>query len=148
MTVIGIDGKAYQHVADITGKTWGKLTAVRFAYTRKAENTAPGKKTQSRTYWEYVCTCGNHKILRTSDVINGRVTTCGKCPRPPRAKTKIVYKPAPLHTRQVKLYTEHLEALHDFVQSDEFDRLFPEEQQAVKAAVRVFKKMVEKKKTV
>lgn len=55
------------HVADdITGKKFGELVVV-----RKAENKG------SKAYWECVCSCGKHKIVRGSHLKAGKIISCG-----------------------------------------------------------------------
>ena len=51
---------------DITGQTFGRLTAIRFV-------KVPG----DCTWWEFKCTCGVRKIIRTHSVKNGDITSCG-----------------------------------------------------------------------
>lgn len=51
---------------DITGKRFGKLTAVKFSYTEK-----------NKYYWDFKCDCGGETTLRTDYVKSGRVKSCG-----------------------------------------------------------------------
>ncbi len=52
---------------DITGKKFGRLTAISFTYKNKF----------CAHYWEFKCKCGKIKILRKTDVIFGRINSCG-----------------------------------------------------------------------
>lgn len=51
---------------DISGKKFGRLTAISFAY-RKGKDY----------YWLFKCDCGKDKIIRKNSVISGRVVSCG-----------------------------------------------------------------------
>lgn len=51
---------------DITGKRYGRLTAVRYVYTRN------GKQ-----YWECLCDCGNSCIVRKDQLKGGNTSSCG-----------------------------------------------------------------------
>ena len=53
---------------DITGKRFGKLTAIEIAKSR-------GKK----TYWWYLCDCGRKKEVQTGHLTSGAITSCGLC---------------------------------------------------------------------
>ncbi|WP_053064108.1 hypothetical protein [Caballeronia mineralivorans] len=52
---------------DITGKVFGRLTAI-----RKVEDSKNGK-----TRWEFVCSCGTFKPLLATQVTTGKVKSCG-----------------------------------------------------------------------
>lgn len=51
---------------DITGKKFGKLTAINIAYRKKYY-----------TYWNCKCDCGNEKIVLLSNLTNGYTKSCG-----------------------------------------------------------------------
>jgi len=52
---------------DLTGKTFGRLTALSFHHLGKGHGA----------YWECLCTCGKTKIARTSSLIAGECKSCG-----------------------------------------------------------------------
>lgn len=52
---------------DLTGLTFGKLTALEFSHKNKT----------GATYWKYKCECGNEHIAHSSQVTNGRIKSCG-----------------------------------------------------------------------
>lgn len=54
---------------DITGKKFGKLTAIKFI-----------KRENKRTYWQYKCDCGNDIILRMDGPKTGNTKSCGCLP--------------------------------------------------------------------
>ena len=47
---------------DITGQTYGRLTAIKYIGSSK---------------WEWSCSCGNTKIIRSAPVKNGHTSSCG-----------------------------------------------------------------------
>jgi hypothetical protein len=51
---------------DLTGKRFGKLTVVSFAYMRG-----------TRSYWNCICDCGNEKIAGIDHLKNGDIVSCG-----------------------------------------------------------------------
>lgn len=51
---------------DLIGKSFGKLTVVKFAYLKN-----------NNTYWECKCACGNTTIVRGSKLLNGHTQSCG-----------------------------------------------------------------------
>ena len=52
---------------DITGKTFGRLTAIRRA---KNDN-------RNKTAWVCICTCGNRATIRAKDLTTGKTKSCG-----------------------------------------------------------------------
>ena len=54
------------HIKDLSGKRFGKLTVISYAY---AKNT--------NTYWLCKCDCGNEKIMLSSSIQKAK--GCGKC---------------------------------------------------------------------
>ena len=50
---------------DIKGQKFNRLTAIKFSH-----------KIQARYYWEFLCDCGNKKIIEKSSVIHSRVKSC------------------------------------------------------------------------
>lgn len=68
---------------DITGQKFGNLTAIRRANSKR-QNC--GKLV---TYWECICDCGNKKIVRRDQLMDGTIKSCGclkrkykyNCPR-------------------------------------------------------------------
>ena len=56
---------------DISGKTFGKLTALRIDETRVGKSP----------YWIFQCQCGTTKGIRVDHVPAGRTTSCGCSPR-------------------------------------------------------------------
>ena len=52
---------------DITGKTFNRLTAVKFSH----------RSEYSRQYWVFLCTCGNTKVLMKDKVVIGGTKSCG-----------------------------------------------------------------------
>ena len=56
---------------DITGKKFGKLTAIRLDHKGK------NKSLQSVQYWLFKCDCGKEKIIKKQNVLNGNTKSCG-----------------------------------------------------------------------
>ena len=54
---------------DITGKKFGKLTALNFEYRDDRYNH----------FWKFECECGNKIIARKSAVTSGNTKQCKKC---------------------------------------------------------------------
>lgn len=52
---------------DITGKKFNHLTALSFSHKDK----------NRKTYWDFLCDCGEIKTLRTDCVKNGSIKSCG-----------------------------------------------------------------------
>lgn len=52
-------------IKDLTGKKFGKLTAIKFAYIKN-----------SQTFWEWQCDCGNIKIASSANVKAGNTRSC------------------------------------------------------------------------
>lgn len=55
---------------DITGQTFGKLTAIK----ERPELSYPNSIT---IYWDFKCDCGNTKTCRKYHVTGGKIKTCG-----------------------------------------------------------------------
>lgn len=53
-------------IIDLTNKKYGRLTCVNLSYTK-----------QGKSYWKCICDCGNEKIVRSNDLISGKVKSCG-----------------------------------------------------------------------
>ena len=53
-------------IKDLTGKTFGRLTVIRFA---EAKN--------HRAYWHCRCSCGNEKVALSKTLCNGMTRSCG-----------------------------------------------------------------------
>lgn len=53
-------------IQDLTGQKFGKLTAVSFV-----------ERSKRKTFWRWLCDCGNEKIAWASHVKEGRVKSCG-----------------------------------------------------------------------
>lgn len=53
---------------DLTGQKFGKLTVLKYAYTKKGY-----------ACWECKCDCGNTTITPSTDLKRGFTKTCGKC---------------------------------------------------------------------
>ena len=52
---------------DLTGQKFGRLTAVEFSHKNK----------NRKTYWVWLCDCGNIHVARTDSVKNGQIQSCG-----------------------------------------------------------------------
>lgn len=52
---------------DLTGRTFGKLTALNFSH----------KDRNRKTYWDFRCECGEIKTLRSDGVKAGKIQSCG-----------------------------------------------------------------------
>ena len=52
---------------DITGRKFGRLTAINFSHKDK----------NRKTYWDFECECGTIKTLRTDCVKGGKIQSCG-----------------------------------------------------------------------
>lgn len=61
------NGRFIKNREDLTGKKFGKLTAIQFSHKNK----------NRKTYWVFECECGNIKVLRTDTVKSGKVKSCG-----------------------------------------------------------------------
>jgi len=61
---------------DHTGKKYGRLTAVEFAYVYN-----------QKTYWKFQCDCGAETITRIPDILKGKTTSCG-CYHKEKAREK------------------------------------------------------------
>lgn len=53
-------------ITDLTNKKYGRLTCINLSYTK-----------QGKSYWKCICDCGNEKIVRSNDLISGKVKSCG-----------------------------------------------------------------------
>lgn len=60
---------------DITGERFGRLVAMKYAYTDK----------EKKAVWECVCDCGTHKMVRAKDLKSGNTKSCG-CAKVERAR--------------------------------------------------------------
>lgn len=54
-------------IKDISGKKFGKLTAVKYV----------SKNSHNQSLWEFKCDCGKLIVYRGSDVVSGHINTCG-----------------------------------------------------------------------
>lgn len=59
-------GKCITRYKDITGKQFGKLTVLEYAYYKK-----------KRAYWKCKCECGNISYHAGVDLIAGKINSCG-----------------------------------------------------------------------
>ena len=57
---------------DLTGKRFGKLTVIKYAFTRKG-----------KTYWHCKCDCGNEKDISSTHLVQGDINSCGCYRSPP-----------------------------------------------------------------
>lgn len=63
-----VDGvKRAHNFADLTGRRFGKLVAIKFGGTKKGK----------QSYWELQCDCGNLVIARTCHLTQGARKSCG-----------------------------------------------------------------------
>lgn len=51
---------------DLTGKKFNKLTVIEYACTEK-----------KAAVWKCLCECGNYKLVRTGNLLNGHTKSCG-----------------------------------------------------------------------
>ena len=51
---------------DLTGKRFGKLTVIKYAFTRKG-----------KAYWHCKCDCGNEKDISGTHLVQGDIKSCG-----------------------------------------------------------------------
>lgn len=51
---------------DITGQTFGRLTAIKKVYTKN-----------NKQYWLFKCSCGNEKVINKNHVREGSINSCG-----------------------------------------------------------------------
>ena len=56
-------------VHKLAGQKFGRLTAIKKADFKR--------KTDKSIHWECVCDCGTHKVLSSSDLVNGTIKSCG-----------------------------------------------------------------------
>lgn len=82
---------------DITGKQYGKLTVVEFAY-----------KKGSRTYWRCSCECGNDIIVRSDSIKNGHAKSCGCLKIEKLRNNPPHYIHGQRHTRVYRIWSEML----------------------------------------
>jgi hypothetical protein len=59
---------------DITGQTFGKLTALHYTHPITVHY---GKGRYSRTFWQFRCSCGKLKIISMASVVHGKTKSCG-----------------------------------------------------------------------
>ena len=52
---------------DITGKTFGRLTAIKFSHRYNNRDH----------HWEFLCSCGVTKVINKNKVVQGRTNSCG-----------------------------------------------------------------------
>ncbi|MBR5874474.1 MAG: hypothetical protein IKY90_07080 [Oscillospiraceae bacterium] len=52
---------------DLTGQRFGRLVALHFSH----------KDRNRKTYWDFMCDCGEIKTLRSDGVKSGRIRSCG-----------------------------------------------------------------------
>jgi hypothetical protein len=55
------------HYKDLTGKTFGRLTVLRFGPYHE----------NGRIRWVCQCTCGNQTLVTAKDLVNGHTKSCG-----------------------------------------------------------------------
>lgn len=55
---------------DITDQRFGMLTAVRYVESRRLGSCM-------RTFWLFICDCGQERVAAKSDVTGGKITSCG-----------------------------------------------------------------------
>ena len=60
---------------DLTGKQFGKLTVIERDYNYANEHNLKNNV----VYWKCQCVCGKIKAVRTGDLNNGKVKSCGRC---------------------------------------------------------------------
>lgn len=77
---------------DITGQKFGRLVAIRDTQERK----------NKRTFWEFLCDCGNIKILEKGNVVSGHTTSCGCVRRENSAELN--FKHGMVHTKEYKSF--------------------------------------------
>lgn len=53
-------------IVEITGKKFGKLTAIKFSHVKNGSY-----------FWEFLCECGRKKLIRKGDVVCGDTKSCG-----------------------------------------------------------------------
>lgn len=63
--------KKHSNFKDIIGQKFGKLTAIKFLFTKKTG------KSGKNAYWGCVCSCGNFHIASGYGLRYGQVTSCG-----------------------------------------------------------------------
>lgn len=51
---------------DIAGLKYNRLTAIKFSHREK-----------DKLYWDFLCSCGNEKVLGKKDVTSGNSKSCG-----------------------------------------------------------------------
>jgi hypothetical protein len=57
----------YMKTIDLTGKVFGRLTVIRFSH----------RDNRYISYWECLCECGEHKIVRYDHLCRGAIKSCG-----------------------------------------------------------------------
>ena len=63
--------KRHPNFKDIAGLKFGKLTVVKFLYTKKTG------KSGKVAYWECLCDCGNGYVARAFNLKSGQLISCG-----------------------------------------------------------------------
>lgn len=77
---------------DLTNKRFGRLIAIKFAYSKKDSNGVPAR------YWVCKCDCGNTLITRVASLRSGKTKSCG-CRNRTKPSNNITH-----HKSETRLY--------------------------------------------
>lgn len=67
--------------SDITGKTYGKLLAIRYSHSKN-----------SNAYWECMCDCGTFTVVAACHLKSGHTTSCGCAQKAAASKAKSTHR--------------------------------------------------------
>lgn len=81
-------GKGNPNFVDLTGKRFGKITAVEYVGAKKYGHDSNGN-VLSRSLWLCQCDCGRSKIVDSNCLNRGLVSSCGYCSLNSKGEYKI-----------------------------------------------------------
>lgn len=87
---------------NISGKKFGRLTAIRFDHGGSGQ----------RFYWLFKCDCGKEKVIRKSHVVNGACQSCG-CLHHRRGKDCPTFKHGMVETKFYRAFCKIREKCYD-----------------------------------
>lgn len=96
-------GKNAYKFIDLTNQRFGKLIAIEYYGSKIVGYTAKGEKL-TRSLWKCVCECGRYKIVDSSSLRRGLVSSCGYCSFHSNGEYKIS---TILEEQQYKYYTQY-----------------------------------------
>ncbi len=91
-----MDGRRRARFVDITGQTFGRLTAM----------WASGRTTCGRVHWLCACECGQYCIVRASSLKNSHTISCGCYHSEVMSAGKFHFKHGLRHTTEYNSYSQ------------------------------------------